>query len=79
VAVLFGLVAFGLPPDSADMIESEVDMKRMRPEIELLPRDWKSERPKPKEPIFGPGLPGALAYAVGWLFTVSVIYWAIHH
>jgi len=48
-------------------------------DIDLPPKDWVSERKKPREPIFGPGLPGALAYAVGWIVTFSAIYWAIHH
>ena len=46
--------------------------------VELNPREWRSEREKPREPIFGPGLPGALAYAFGWIVTFSVIYWATH-
>ncbi|WP_315731679.1 MULTISPECIES: hypothetical protein [unclassified Bradyrhizobium] len=43
-------------------------------DIDLPPHQWKSDRPKPHEPIFGPGLPNALAYAVGWIATVALLY-----
>lgn len=33
-------------------------------EIDLPPHQWESERPKQKEPIFGPGWPFALAVVV---------------
>jgi hypothetical protein len=34
-------------------------------EIDLPPHEWVSERPKPKEPVFGPGWPVAVAVIVG--------------
>lgn len=34
-------------------------------EIDLPPRDWTSDRPKPKEPFFGPGLPYGVSVVVG--------------
>jgi hypothetical protein len=42
--------------------------------IDLDPSQWKSDRPKPNEPIFGDGAPGALAYLVGLFATVGLIY-----
>jgi hypothetical protein len=47
-------------------------------DFDLLPKEWKSDRPKPREPIFGSGAPGALAYVIGWLATFAAIYWALH-
>jgi hypothetical protein len=47
-------------------------------EIDLAPSEWKSERKRPREPIFGSGAPNALAYGIGWVITFSLIYWAIH-
>lgn len=44
-------------------------------DIDLEPHQWKSEREKPREPIFGPGFPNALAYAVGWLAMGAFLYW----
>jgi hypothetical protein len=46
--------------------------------IELNPREWRSEREKPREPIFGPGLPGALAYFITWVVVASGVYWITH-
>lgn len=43
--------------------------------VELLPNEWKSEREKPREPIFGPGLPDAIAYVIGFVIVFSVLYW----
>jgi hypothetical protein len=39
--------------------------------VELAPHEWKSEREKPREPLFGPGLPFFVAFIVG-LAIVSV-------
>ena len=39
-------------------------------EIDLPPHQWESDRPKPKEPIFGPGWPIGLATIVG-LFVAA--------
>jgi hypothetical protein len=47
-------------------------------DIDLPPKDYVSEREKPREPIFGPGLPGALAYVISLLVTLFGIYYAIH-
>lgn len=45
------------------------------PEIDLSPREWKSDREKPREPMFGPGAPGAIAYLVTFVivFTLSTM------
>lgn len=40
-------------------------------EIDLPPSEWKSERPKPPEPIFGPGWPVGVAVVVG-IFVAAV-------
>lgn len=34
-------------------------------DIDLPPHQWKSERRKPHEPLFGPGLPIGVAVVVG--------------
>jgi hypothetical protein len=47
-------------------------------DIDLPPKEWKSDRPKPREPIFSSGAPGGVAYLIGWLLTFALIYWAIH-
>jgi hypothetical protein len=44
----------------------------------LPPRDLVSDQPKPREPIFGPGAPEAIAYAIGWIGTTAIICWARH-
>jgi len=48
--------------------------------IDLPPRDWRSQdaRAKPHEPIFGPGLPGAVAYIFGFVVIFSLSYWLMH-
>jgi hypothetical protein len=46
--------------------------------VELLPSEWNSEREKPHEPIFGPGLPSAIAYLIGFSLVFSVLYWIRH-
>jgi hypothetical protein len=63
------LVAFGLPPLSTPIIES------MRPmDIDLPPGEYSSERKKPREPFFGPGLPDALAYLFGMFSVMALLY-----
>jgi hypothetical protein len=47
-------------------------------EIDLPPKDWIPDRAKTREPVFGPGLPAALAYGIGWLFTFSALYYFAH-
>jgi hypothetical protein len=47
-------------------------------DIDLPPKEWKSEREKPREPIFGSGAPGALAYAASWILTAALIYYFTH-
>jgi hypothetical protein len=42
--------------------------------IELNPAEWTSEREKPREPFFGPGLPDALAYLVGMFSVMALLY-----
>lgn len=44
-------------------------------EIDLPPHQWASDRAKPREPIFGPGLPGVLAWLIGFAIVFSVTYW----
>jgi hypothetical protein len=48
--------------------------------IDLPPHQWRSQddRPKQREPIFGPGLPGAIAYMVGFIATSSAVYFFFH-
>lgn len=43
--------------------------------INLNPANWQSDRPKPKEPFFAAGWPGALAYVVG----LAVTLWAVRY
>jgi hypothetical protein len=43
-------------------------------DIDLPPKDWVSDREKPREPIFGPGFPGALAWLVGLVAAISARY-----
>lgn len=47
-------------------------------DIDLPPKDYVSERKKSREPVFGPGLPGAAAYVISLLITLFGIYYAIH-
>jgi hypothetical protein len=46
--------------------------------VDLMPNEWRSEREKPREPIFGSGLPGAIAYLVGFVIVFSALY-ALKH
>jgi hypothetical protein len=46
--------------------------------IDLQPHKWDSDRPKPREPIFGPGLPGVLAWAFGFFVMFAATYWLRH-
>jgi hypothetical protein len=62
-------VAFGSPPLSTPIMESTRPM-----DIDLPPKDWVSDREKPREPIFGPGFPGALAWLVGLVAAISARY-----
>jgi hypothetical protein len=43
--------------------------------IDLPPHKWKSDRKKPREPIFGSGAPEGLAYIASWIATAALIYW----
>lgn len=47
-------------------------------DVDLAPHEWRSERPKPREPFFGPGLPGTLAYIVGLAITFTITHWLWH-
>jgi len=50
-------------------------MESIRPmDIDLPPKDWVSDREKPREPIFGPGLPDALAYGFGLFGMMLLLY-----
>lgn len=42
--------------------------------IDLEPHEWRSEREKPYEPFWGPGLPEAIAYAIGFIVMVTVVH-----
>ena len=33
---------------------------------------------QPREPVFGPGAPEALAYALAWIITFLAVQWVIH-
>jgi hypothetical protein len=46
-------------------------------DFDLEPQNWKSERAKPKEPIFGPGLPGALAWVISFAVAVAIRYYFV--
>ncbi len=43
-------------------------------DIDLDPKEYSSERKKPREPIFGPGLPDALAYLFGFFAMMALLY-----
>jgi len=43
--------------------------------IDLPPSEYSSERKKPREPIFGPGLPNALAYLIGMFGVMAILYY----
>lgn len=44
-------------------------------EIDLDPKDYSSDRKKPREPIFGPGLPDALGYLAGMFAVMAILYY----
>jgi hypothetical protein len=44
-------------------------------DIDLPPSEYRSERKKPREPIFGPGLPDALAYLFGFAVVFTALQW----
>ncbi len=50
-----------------------MDYDKPRKIIDLNPKEWKTE-PRPGEPFFGPGLPEAVAYLVGFAVVFSVLY-----
>jgi len=43
-------------------------------DIDLPPSEYRSERKKPHEPFFGPGLPDALAYLFGMFSVMALLY-----
>lgn len=43
--------------------------------VDLNPLNWRSDRPKPHEPILGKGWPGALAYFIGLSITLTAIHY----
>lgn len=43
--------------------------------IDLDPKNYRSERKKPHEPIFGPGLPDAVAYLIGMFAVMAILYY----
>lgn len=44
-------------------------------EIDLPPEDYASERKKPREPFFGPGLPEAVGYLFGMFAMIAILYY----
>ncbi len=42
---------------------------RDQKQLDLEPSRWQSDREKPKEPLFGPGLPWFVALAIGILIA----------
>jgi hypothetical protein len=44
-------------------------------DIDLPPSEYRSERKKPREPFFGPGLPDAVAYLVGMFAVMAILYY----
>lgn len=47
-------------------------------DIDLEPKDYSSDRKKPREPFFGPGLPSALAWLVSFVIVASITYYFRH-
>lgn len=47
-------------------------------DIDLPPKDYRSDREKPHEPFFGSGAKNALGYALGWLIVSAGVYLALH-
>ena len=47
-------------------------------DLDLAPYEWRSDRPKPREPFFGPGAPGALAYVIAFAITLTLMDWLRH-
>jgi hypothetical protein len=43
-------------------------------DIDLPPSEYRSDRKKPREPFFGPGLPDAIGYVIGFAVVVTVLY-----
>lgn len=43
-------------------------------EIDLAPHQWKSDRPKPREPFFGAGAPEFIVYVLGFSIMVTITY-----
>lgn len=43
-------------------------------EIDLHPREWRTDRERPREPFFGSGAPEAAAYAVGFAIMATLVY-----
>jgi hypothetical protein len=47
-------------------------------DFDLPPKDWKSDREKPREPFWGPGAAQGLGYAVSLFATMAILYWLRH-
>ncbi|MBN9601809.1 MAG: hypothetical protein J0G33_02640 [Afipia felis] len=45
--------------------------------VDLAPRDWKSDREKPREPIFGSGAVEGISYLIGMAIVLAIIHWGI--
>ena len=46
--------------------------KENAPEIELYPDEWRSERGKPIEPVFGKGLPFLFRFLVAVVILTAI-------
>lgn len=47
-------------------------------DLELMPHEWRSERPKPKEPFFGPGLLWFFGFCVMILIVATIKHYIIN-
>ena len=47
--------------------------------IDLEPHDWRSDKNKPREPFFGPGLKEWGPYLLGLTIFMTAMYYARHY
>lgn len=47
-------------------------------DIDLEPTEWRAPQGHPGEPVFGPGLPAAIAWLFTFGLTVAVTHWLTH-
>jgi hypothetical protein len=49
---------------------------RMDKDVDLAPHEWESEREKPKEPFFGPGVFWFIEVVIIWAVVTTIVhYW----